>query len=188
MCSTSWCSEKPRTRNMCVACYSAWYKGHDPEQPRRRKVPKDATDEDRLRSYGWTVTESGCWEWDGRRDKKGYGVLCLHAQRQVFAHRTAFAVWVGELDPKLSVCHRCDNPPCINPEHLWQGTERDNKVDMATKGRGNTARLTPLAVQELRALYTAPFDRGLVPRLAKQYGVSTSAIRAVLHGRTWKNV
>lgn len=188
MCSISWCEQPPRTKGLCTACYTRARRGIDPEKRPRRKVPKEATDEERLRSYGWTVTENGCWEWDGRVDKKGYGVLSLHAQRQVFAHRTAYGVWVGNLDPLLSVCHSCDNPPCINPKHLWQGTEADNKADMATKGRGNTARLTPETVKHLRAQYKAPFVRGLVPKLAREYSVSASAIRAALNGRTWKNV
>lgn len=188
MCSTSWCDQKPRTKGMCAACYAQWYKGNDPERVRRRKVHHDATNDERLRFHGWTVTESGCWEWGGRRDDKGYGVLATKKNKQAFAHRIAFDTWIEGVNPDLSVCHSCDNPPCINPSHLWQGTEGDNKDDMARKGRGNTVRLTPPVVQELRRKYPVPLARGLVPKLARQYGISESAMRAVLNRKTWKNV
>ena len=72
-----------------------------------------------------------CWIWRGPRHRQGYG----RAGRNV-AHRIAFELAHGPFDRRLKVCHHCDNPPCVNPAHLFLGTQRDNVQDMVRKGRG----------------------------------------------------
>lgn len=77
-----------------------------------------------------------CWLWTRARDPWGYGQFWDHiSRRTVQASRVAFEVEYGPVPQGLYVCHRCDNPACINPEHLFIGTSRDNKLDSVRKGR-----------------------------------------------------
>jgi hypothetical protein len=72
---------------------------------------------------------SQCWEWQGHRDKHGYGYFHGIVTRIMWVHAH------GSIDPGLKVCHSCDNPPCVNPAHLFLGTQKDNIHDMCRKGR-----------------------------------------------------
>jgi len=76
--------------------------------------------------------ETGCWEWTGRT-LKGYGVLKI-GRTQWYAHRASYRVRVGEIPKGMMICHHCDNPPCINPAHLYAGTALDNARDFKERG------------------------------------------------------
>jgi hypothetical protein len=81
--------------------------------------------------------ESGCWLWRGATHKNGYGRFRLpKPQQSTWAHRAAWVLFRGAIPPGLCVLHRCDNPPCVNPDHLWVGTVADNMRDRDRKGRG----------------------------------------------------
>jgi len=82
-----------------------------------------------------TVREGDCLVFTGSRNKAGYGVTQFQNYKSV-AHRIAYALTNGPIPKGLLVCHKCDNPPCINPEHLFLGTHKDNALDMHAKGRG----------------------------------------------------
>ena len=82
-----------------------------------------------------TVMSNGCMEFDGYRDKDGYGIVRISNKSQR-AHRVSYALSIGPIPEGLLVLHRCDNPPCVNPDHLFVGTDNDNAQDKVTKGRG----------------------------------------------------
>lgn len=83
------------------------------------------------------IDESGCWIWTAGRNKLGYGRFGLPGQyKTVQAHRFAYEQFYGPIPEGMFVCHHCDNPPCVNPEHLFVGTHVDNMKDMWSKGRG----------------------------------------------------
>jgi len=79
------------------------------------------------------IPETGCWEWQGGRDKTNYGQFSYKNNRA--AHRSAYELYVDDIPEGLIVCHKCDNPPCVNPDHLFLGTFKDNTQDCIKKGR-----------------------------------------------------
>jgi len=81
----------------------------------------------------------GCWIWIGRLDNGGYGVMSIEGENK-YAHRISYELHNGPIPPGLFVCHHCDTPACINPKHLYAGTQADNMRDMAARGRGRKGR------------------------------------------------
>ena len=138
-----------------------------------------------------SITENGCWEWSRRRDLEGYGRLNVRGVRST-AHAESYKVHHGDIPTGLCVLHRCDNPPCINPDHLFLGTPEDNNADKFNKGRQakgervNTAKLTTVDVLQILRLYAMGHDS--IGDLACRFGVCTDSIRNIIRGKTWKHV
>jgi hypothetical protein len=91
----------------------------------------------RVMAAGWHTTADGCWEYAGTRVSTGYGSAGYHQ-----AHRVVWAHHNGPIPPGMVIRHRCDNPPCVNPDHLDLGTYRDNSRDMVRRGRDTGAHVT----------------------------------------------
>ena len=129
-CSMHGCDKPVNGRSMCVMHYTRLRRHGDVNYESKAS----GSNLKRLEFYGWTEVESGCWEWKGKLDTGGYGVINVESQRGAKAHRVAYAVWVGPIGD-MHVLHKCDNRRCINPDHLWLGTHSDNMQDMWDKGR-----------------------------------------------------
>jgi len=136
-----------------------------------------------------------CWLWVGSKNQQGYGNISIGRvqgkSRCMLAPRLAWKIANGDIPEGLHVLHSCDNPPCVNPEHLWLGTQTDNNRDMRNKGRNPRpyAKLTESQVRDIRALYwesTEPVY--YVPRLASEYGVTDDCIWSVVRFRDWRGI
>lgn len=141
---------------------------------------------------------AGCWEWTGSKNSKGYGRFHVDGKLRR-AHRVAVFLTAGAWPPEeLQVCHHCDNPGCVRPDHLFIGTNRDNVIDKVRKGRhpylpirnshlakgerhGN-AKLTEAIVRTIRGS-----SEGNSP-LASRYGVTRNLISMVRNRRCWRHV
>ena len=131
----------------------------------------------------------GCWIWTGATDAFGYGRVTLpRPRRPGLAHRAAYELWRGSIPSGLWVLHRCDNPKCVNPSHLFLGTPQDNVRDMTSKSRqargaqNAAARLTSDDV----SLILSSSEAGTV--LAAMFGVCASTINRVRRGETWAHL
>jgi len=131
-----------------------------------------------------------CWEWTGMQDKDCYGLLTVENQSRR-AHRLAYELFVSEIPQGMCVLHRCDNPPCVNPKHLFLGTVADNNEDKRLKKRQtfganvNTAKLTESQVKEIRVLRQS--GQHLKP-IAKLYRVTHQLISQICRKECWKSV
>ena len=139
--------------------------------------------------------ETGCHEFHGRKDGKGYGQLKDHS-RAILVHRWIWQRDHGPISSKQHVLHRCDNPSCINPEHLWLGDHKKNMEDKAIKGRSKNvptgfahkrpmAKLSDDQVIEIKRL----LQRGYrACDIASDFGVSRCAISDINVGKTWTHI
>lgn len=104
----------------------------------------------------YKIVDSGCWEWTGATTRGGYGQV-MDGRKNLRAHRAAYMLFVGDIPDGMLVCHSCDNPLCINPDHLWLGDTAANTQDKVMKGRANkgesmpSSKLNEDAVKEIRA-------------------------------------
>lgn len=133
----------------------------------------------------------------GSKDRCGYGKI--NFGKESLAHRLSWVAHGNSIPAMHYICHRCDNPSCINPDHMFVGMQVDNVRDMFSKGRDNgpkgervnTAVLSPEDIRLIREVYSAKMGkervrRGTLKALSKQYKVHVSTIISVAKGKTWK--
>jgi len=133
-----------------------------------------------------------CWPWTASVTKWGYGRFRVHGRRGDKAHRFSWELHNGPVPPGLFVCHRCDNPPCVNPDHLFLGTPKDNTGDMVAKGRlrpgrmpgeaNPNAKLTREIARAIRAAHVAGVSLG---RIAKRFEIGESTAWRVISNQAW---
>ena len=123
----------------------------------------------------WQYVEKGaeCWWWTGYKDQKGYGVLLVD-RHTIKAHRIAYELLVGPIPDGKLICHHCDQPACVNPAHLFAGTNADNMRDMVMKDRRGQ-KLTRAQVDAIRN------DPRVYRIIASEYGISESYISQLKH-------
>ena len=135
--------------------------------------------------------EAGCWIWTGASNVQGYGVF-KSKRRQYRAHRFSYELHHGAIPIGMMVCHKCDTPACVNPDHLFLGTAQDNMSDMVTKGRSlcgklnHCTKLTDDAVRAIRARYAA--GGVTLVALGREYGVASATIGKVVKRIQWRHV
>lgn len=148
---------------------------------------------DRFFSKIGAKSSGGCILWNGHVKDNGYGDIHeRHAGRLLSAHRVAYDLMVGPIPEGMCVLHRCDNPPCINPTHLFLGTQLDNIADMVAKGRqsrgsgkGANVKLDDNIVRDVRRRIASGDSNTAIGR---DLGVSHVTISDIRTGRTWSHV
>ncbi len=139
--------------------------------------------------------DDDCWIWTGSRLPKGYGSFSVNRIRKN-AHRVSWTIHYGEIPSGMLVCHKCDNPPCVNPYHLFIGTNQDNVNDKMNKGRQRwttvkgaqhyKAILTEKDVLKIRKMYSTKKYSSF--QLAELFQVSRGCIDGVVYNKTWKHL
>lgn len=136
---------------------------------------------ERLEAFSIPEPNSGCFLWTGARSGSGYGSLAWNGEK-AGAHQFAWIASHGPIPPGQHVCHKCDNRLCVNPSHLFLGTNADNVADKVRKGRvpsGLANGNSKLSQEQKIAIRIAPSSPGIGRRLAAEYGVSPSLISAL---------
>ncbi len=158
-----------------------WPKGQAYDESLKKRI---------LRNY---EEVNGCWNWKKYKNSLGYGIINVKGKIHL-AHRISWQIFKGEIPESLLICHTCDNPSCINPNHLWMGTNKENQEDMFKKNRSrhvrgddhSSSKLDSEKVKKIRSLskpryYTAK-------RLAEEFKVSEVTIHNIIYGRTWRHL
>lgn len=138
--------------------------------------------------------EDDCWEWTGSRNRWGYGA-CQYGGKCVNASRAAYIDSFGEILGGLVVCHKCDNPACCNPRHLFAAAQADNLTDCRNKGRARylygsghprpTAKLSEDDVRLAKKLYASGVTQ---TSIARQMGVNSATISRAVRGYCWAHL
>ena len=149
---------------------------------------------DRLMSHVVKNELSGCWEWQGSK-RGGYGRIIVGSRsdgtrKVVMAHRLSYEIAYGEIPKEMEVCHKCDNRCCVNPDHLFVGTHKDNMDDRDIKGRNisykgeknGRAKLSEKDVCDIKAKRA---NGATFQEIADEYGVHKKTVMDAVSGRNW---
>lgn len=138
-------------------------------------------------------SENECWNFQGGINSTGRGIFRI-GKNNIHAHRVAWMFTYGDIPENMQICHHCDNGKCVNPKHLFLGTQLDNMRDMIKKGRKVTrvgeddpkSKLTEKEVLQIRRLWKQRFYSQF--KIADQFSVSRSTIQAIVEKRIWKHI
>lgn len=156
----------------------------------RKGMPKFTSRKDRFDYYWMPEPNTGCWLWTAATTKEGYGVFEIPGVTRV-ASRAAWVLYVGKIPAGINVCHKCDNRCCVNPDHLFLGTQADNVRDCIRKGRdanwvtkkkGYASPFTKISkeiVEEIRSMNKLLSQS----EVARRLGFSQSAVSRALSGK-----
>jgi hypothetical protein len=181
VCSVEGCGGKPRMHGMCIKHYQRWAHHGSTDDPR-------PTVEARFWSKVKKADGDSCWEWTGARQKNGYGSFRL-GDSNTSAHRASYIINVGPVSADIFVCHKCDNPPCVRPDHLFLGTAEENNHDREQKGRSPDThkavpkKLTRQQVEEIKSMRSS--TGWSYVKIGQRFGVSKTNVGLILQGKIW---
>ena len=192
ICTIDGCAGAARGHGYCSRHYTQWRRHGDPLLMKRR-YHKGMPAEERFKAYVEKgVGPKACWEWTGGKINTGYGMFHPLPKQSILAHRYSYEQHRGPVPAGQFVLHHCDNRPCVNPRHLFCGTQQANVDDMINKGRDHKrgaigvknqgAKVTEEIVRQIRASPTT------ARILAERYGVSRAQIYSIRQRRAWTHI
>ena len=187
----AYCVATEPAKHCACGCGSMLTKGKAIYKPGHWAKTSNGRKNDMARFFAHVDKSQDCWIWTGHKDKHGYGSLSYEGKHWK-THRLSYYLTHGSIPDGMGVLHKCDNPSCVNPDHLFVGTQSTNVADMKSKLRcaygekSGTAKLTWQQASEIRQLYV-PGKRGSAVSLADQFGVGRQQIVRVamgIHGKS----
>lgn len=142
-------------------------------------------DRQRIETYSIPEPNSGCWIWTGAISKVGYGRCGSEHKKTVSAHRLSYRVFKAEIPNGMVVAHKCDNRVCVNPDHLWLATHKENSEDMVKKGRsayGERCGKSKLTREQIDYIRSSDLSHRA---LGKMFNVSHANIGYIKRNHTW---
>ena len=141
----------------------------------RYSVNKEIAHKEKYRILSKFILEkdTGCWNWNGFIDYNGYGKVTYH-RMTMGAHRLSYMLFVGDIEKGFDVCHKCDNRKCVNPDHLFLGTRKDNVHDSMSKGRqarGFSLPQTKLSVDDVKSIVNLAKTGDKYENIAKMFNI-----------------
>lgn len=191
VCSVDGCGKPFEARGLCEKHYARFKKYGTPEDGRGTHAPVE------VRFWRYVDKSDGCWLWTGKSlNKKGYGQIQIGGQgtKHILAHRLSYEIHCGPIPDGMVVMHSCDNPGCVNPDHLSLGTQSQNILDAFARGRKNA--IPPhvfgekCGASKLTEAQAIDVIKSSEPMkiLAARFGVSNSAIERIKNGKTWRHL
>lgn len=147
-----------------------------------------------FRKYPVLIQPNGCWHWDGPPGPRGYGFVYagrIGKKKDTYlAHRVAYAIFNGRVPPNMLVCHACDNRICVNPAHLFAGTNDDNQADRARKRfiKGEQSHLSKLTETDVREIKERLRAGESLASIGRAFKVSAPTIGKIKTGENWGHV
>lgn len=183
LCSVHLCGRTILAKDLCSMHYQRMFRHGTTEKPIRRLSVYD-------RFWAKINKTATCWLWVGAADEKGYGTFYFTG-KIVKSHRVSWELHHGAIPEGKCILHTCDTPACINPDHLFVGTKRDNAIDMVAKGRhadlrgsrGPGCKLTEAQVLHIRRMLS---DGESQVRIAKLFAISNRQISNIHRNKSWK--
>jgi hypothetical protein len=198
-CSIENCENKYFCKGFCEKHYKKNKKYGDPLAGKSQTQSQNKAGTKEYIYENSEIDINDCWVWKRSKNHKGYGLLTFKG-KSILAHRLSYLTFVGEIPNNLHVLHTCDNPTCVNPKHLFLGTNQDNMKDMVNKNRqargenAGNSKLLQKEVDEIRTLWSVELaerakGKGIQltqRKLAKRFKVGHQHISDILNNKRWK--
>jgi len=186
-CFVKDCDKKHSAKGLCIKHYTRMLRTGTTDKLLRSGTETRPLKE-RFDEKIEIVTESGCWIWTAGADDLGYGRIGVKGSTKL-AHRVGWELYKGKIPDGKNLCHRCDVPACVNPDHLFIGTQADNMMDMGAKGRGNhvhgerngKTKITEKTAREILLLKGKMRHKDI----SEKYNISINTVRGILRRVRW---